>query len=1055
MMRRLALVLYFTALTFTSITDASANAGKSAPSRLEVHNPNITYSLNHYAYMSVEEGVPWSVSDAFEQSHQFEPLAHPNYNYGFHEQGIWFHIPIVNHSNVQHWALDIGYAQLDHVAFYLLRNGRVITHSQQGKLRGNQATRYPSFHFELATDQPHELLIRINSSNHIILAPLSLQNRDRFYRTVSLEQAVWGIFYGGLLMLLLYNLILFIATKDLNLLVYLAVLITAMSFELLWSGYSQFFFENALIQWLSRHVETGFILSTLCAGVFTRLFLETGNRISRINRLIGISFILQILISVLTTSKALPISTEHLVIYVTCFASIYLYFYASLASYLKHYSPAKFLTLAWGIIVCASFVAIIAKINLIPPNYFTDYCLQGGAFFAAALFSIALVDKRRVQLESEVANATEDLVNNLELFEEQNVRLDIARKDAVKASHVKSQFLANISHEIRTPLNAILGFSKELLTLALPSEKREHIQIINTSASNLLAIVNDVLDFSKIEAGKLRINQESFSPNDLLEEVVFLYAQIAREKGLTFAYQRAPLPEKLIGDPMRIKQVLTNLISNAIKFTQQGHILLVVKRIKTKNRKITLSFSVEDTGIGIQNRDKQKLFRAFSQLDEALNRSYHGTGLGLVISQQLVKLMRGRIYCDSTYGIGSQFRVLLRCAIDSEIDDITPNSPWQNQSLVLFDSNPITRRANAMLFSQLGAQITSVESPDFLLSLRASYDALIVDSTTLDRSKRSTLLRICQTFQAQDKILLHDSNQAREVKPDRQKVFNRFIEAPLALARLNACQSDTQVDDANIWQHRLASLPAINVLAVDDMELNLKLLKTWLADSPINLVLSNSGKDALNLCQYLDFDLILMDVQMPDMDGVETTKRIRKTNVNQGTPVIAVTAHAFQEEKQRLLQSGIDDYLAKPLDLAALIDTIKRWSVGVGEDQQPIKCDLNDIDWQQAVDKANGNQALANDLFNEFVQQLDHAHRCIAEHAEVEEWDEVAHHVHRLHGVSCYTGVPKLQYLLAECEKNLKMGDVALASRYLPTIKDTVDKIKKSEFLKLAGSEPN
>ena len=1039
MMRQFALTLCCIAFTLT--TNALERSHTPALSHFELHDANLTYAVNQYARMSTEKTESWSVEEAFERFDQFEQLAHQNYNYGFHEQGVWFHIPIINHSSVRHWTLDIGYTQLDHVAFYLLHKGKVIAQGQQGKLHGDQVARYPSFHFELTTAQPHDVLIRIDSPNHIILAPFELQSSDHFYRAISLEQAVWGIFYGGLLMLLLYNLILFMTTRDITLLVFLAVLITALSFELLWSGYSQFFFENTFVQWLSRHVETGFILSTLCAGVFTQLFLETGNRISRINRLIGASFIVQIVVSGLTSSKALSVSNEHVTIYAVCFASMCLYFYASLVSYLKHYSPAKFLTLAWGIMVCASFFAIIAKITLIPPSFFTDYCLQGGVFITTALFSVALVEKRRVQLESEVANATEDLVNNLELFEEQNARLDIARKDAIKASHVKSQFLANISHEIRTPLNAILGFSRELLALALPPEKGEHIQIINTSASNLLAIVNDVLDFSKIEAGKLRIIPESFSPNDLLEEVVILYTRMANEKGLTFAYQRTPLPEKLIGDPVRIKQVLTNLISNAIKFTQRGHVLLIVKSTKTKNRKINLHFSVEDTGIGIQNKDKQKLFHSFSQLDEALNRSYHGTGLGLVISQQLVKLMRGRIYYDSIYGIGSQFHMLLRCAINSETDDITSNSPWQKKSLVIYDSNPITRQANAMLFNQLGAHITCVESPDFLLSLQASYDALIVDSTTLDRSQRPTLLRICQTFQAKDKILLHDGKQARDAKPERQKVFNRFIETPLALARLNASQSDTQIDDANIWQHRLASLPAINVLAVDDMELNLKLLKTWLADSPINLVLSNSGKNALNLCQYLDFDLILMDVQMPDMDGVETTKRIRKTKINQGTPIIAVTAHAFREEKERLLNSGLDDYLAKPLDLAALINTIKRWSVGAGEDQQPIKCDLNDIDWQQAVDKANGNKALANDLFYEFIQQLDNAYRCIAEHAEVEEWHKVEHYVHRLHGVSCYTGVPKLQYLLAECEKNLKMGEFALASRYIPTIKDTVDEL--------------
>jgi len=1043
MMRQLTLVLYLIALVFTSTTNASTGTVAPTTPYVELHDPNHTYSLNQHARMSVEQGVAWSVKDAIDNFHQFEQLNQHNYNYGAHEQSIWFHIPVINHSEINRWTLDIAFAQLDHVEFYLVQNGNVLAHSQQGKLQGNQVARYPSFHINMDQAEPSDLYIRINSPYQIILAPFALQSSNNFHRAIHLDQALWGVFYGGLLMLLLYNLVLFIVTKDMSLLVYLGIVLTAIGFELIWSGHSQFFFENGLTKWAARHADTGFILSTLFVGIFTQMFLDASKRIADINRLIKVSFGVQLAIGILSTANLLPVAIEHPAVYLTCFASMCLYFYAGLHSYRNHYQPGKFFVLAWGLMVCASFIAIIAKLNLIPSNNFTGYCLQGGAFIAAALFSVALVDKRRAYLESEVASATEDLVNNLELIEEQNVRLDIARKDAIKASHIKSQFLANISHEIRTPLNAILGFSKELLSLALPAERQEYIQIINTSSSNLLAIVNDVLDFSKIEAGKLRINLESFSPNDLLEEVVFLHARIASEKGLTFAYQRAPLPEKLIGDPVRIKQVLTNLIGNAIKFTQEGHVHLIVQSKPASNNKLALQFSIEDTGIGIDNKDKQKLFRAFSQLNEALNRSYHGTGLGLVISQQLVKLMRGNIRYDSTYGIGSQFHVAIQCKINSNTLDITPDSPWQNKSLVIYDCNPITRRANAMLFSQLGAEVTSVETPQFLLTLQSSYDILMVDSVTLDKCKHPSLLRICQTFDAQDKILLHDNNQALDRKPERQKVFNRFIEKPLALSRLNSRLSDTKVEDANIWQHRLASLPAINVLAVDDMDLNLKLLKTWLSDSPINLVLSNSGKDALNLCEHLDFDLILMDVQMPDMDGVETTRRIRKTKVNQGTPIIAVTAHAFREEKERLLNSGMDDYLAKPLDLAALIDTIKRWSVGAGENLLPIKCDLKDFDWQQAVDKANGNEELANDLFFEFVQQLNNAYSCIEEHAEVEEWEEVQHHVHRLHGASCYTGVPKLQYLLAECEKNLKMSDTSQASRYIPTIKETIDELLK------------
>ena len=232
-------------------------------------------------------------------------------------------------------------------------------------------------------------------------------------------------------------------------------------------------------------------------------------------------------------------------------------------------------------------------------------------------------------------------------MEEQNVRLDIARKNAIEASNVKSQFLANMSHEIRTPLNAILGFSRELHSDSLPPEKQEQISIIHAAADNLLSIVNDVLDFSKIEAGKLEINNHPFSPNEMLEDMVSVMAKSAHLKKLEFVYDLEPLPEKLIGDSYRIKQVLNNLLGNALKFTDHGFVSLTASGKEQEHGMYEMVLQIEDSGIGISRDDQRKLFAAFSQVDDAMNRSYQGTGLGLVICQELVKLMRGELTLQS------------------------------------------------------------------------------------------------------------------------------------------------------------------------------------------------------------------------------------------------------------------------------------------------------------------------------------------------------------------------------------------------------------------------
>lgn len=1036
-------------LAFFGATEAMGQESKKNPetksSVVQLLDLSTSYRLNNDVLILEEPNGSWQIEDAIQRKDQFTKPLSDNPNYGFGKHGLWFYTKIANRTDTDFWMLDISFAQNDYVDFYLVQNGEVTRQEKQGKLTNTQSNRYPAFKINIEPDQQAEIFIRVHTPTQNRVVPIDIQSSTYFYFLMTIDQTLWGIYYGGLLMLLLYTLVLYVTNKEISLLTYVFYLSTAIFFELVWGGHLNLFLHSPFTQWIGQHSDLAFILTGLSAGAFTLTFLDATQSAPRITRVVKVFIAIEIILAAASLTGLLPSDLQNYLVYLVSIGAISSYLYAGFESYLNSYKPARYFAFAWTVLLMGAMVGLLGLIGVLPSNFLTTYCFQIGVFFESAFFALALLEKSRHQLEMEVQAATEDLMNNLELIEEQNVRLDIARKDALKASRIKSQFLANMSHEIRTPLNAILGFSKELSSLALPSDKQEYIQIINTSATNLLAIVNDVLDFSKIEAGKLQISRESFSPNELLEEIVFLYAKTARKKGLTFTYQRVPLPERLIGDPVRIKQVLTNLISNAIKFTQEGHIALSVKSKKLKNGKLQLEFEVEDSGIGIEPKDKAKLFRAFSQLDETLNRSYQGTGLGLVISQQLVQLMRGSIRFNSLYGIGSQFQIKITCGIDSDKMDMTKETQWNNKRLAILDANYLTRRTKAKLFCNLGAKVTSIESTDFLNSLEEHFDCLIVDINSFNFDNLDALLKLCKTFRTDDRILMHDNNRSIEREADLRKVFDRFVEKPIPLSRIKTLFENKEQEDVNLWQHRLASLPAINVLAVDDMELNLKLLKTWLADSPINLVLCTSGREALNLCEHMDFDLILMDVQMPDMDGVETSKQIRKTRVNQGTPIIAVTAHAFREEKERLLNSGMDDYLAKPLDLGSLINTIKRWSIGAGEEPTPIHSDLADFDWQQAVDKANGSESIANDMFYDFLEQLPSAFAAIQKAAEDNDWKTMQAEVHRLHGASCYTGVPKLQYLCCECEKLLKEDKPESANMCLPAIQETVETLLKNK----------
>ena len=651
-----------------------------------------------------------------------------------------------------------------------------------------------------------------------------------------------------------------------------------------------------------------------------------------------------------------------------------------------------------------------------------------------------MLDKQRRQLQADIEQATNDLRNNIEYIEEQNVRLDIARKDALKASSVKSQFLANMSHEIRTPLNAIVGFSRELSLSKLPDTQSEQVKIINTAADTLLNIVNDVLDFSKIEAGKLHLSNQPYSITQLLEEVVTLMAKSAHNKRLDFIFTMTPLPEKIIGDLYRLKQVLNNLLSNALKFTSHGHISLAAGAKALPHGIVELTLEVRDTGIGISRDDQQKLFSAFSQVDDSLNRQYQGTGLGLVISREIVRLMGGTMDLVSQRNLGSLFRVTLRCNVLSYKQSLMPTSGWIGKRVVIFDPHPENRQATAYMLSKLGAKITSVETAIFLHTLDQQFDYLLCSLPISKLSKRLHYISVASKVPAKHRILLYAGQSPSLFDESLSKEFEQLLRLPLTPAKLNNIIAPKTLAPVLTERPNIPELPSVRVLAVDDMEMNLKLIRTWLQNSAVQLSVCMNGQDAVSLCHQREFDLILMDIQMPGMDGITATHRIRQTALNMGTPIVAVTAHVFKEEKDRLLSSGLDDYLPKPVNFDDLCHVIKRWcSLSPAPELQTVDIDL-------AIQRSNHNVSLAKELFQDFKTHLPTAMASIQAAWTERDWPQLAHEVHRLHGASAYTGVPKLQSLAFELETKLKRNEQEGIEVIMVQLTDEADALMRCTF---------
>lgn len=963
------------------------------------------------------------LTEVQERLEEFEWQAGGNPNYGFSDKGIWLHTSVSNVTENQDWVIDVAFTQLEKVNIYVVLGSTLIAQANHGKIRPSPDFRFPTVKMSLPYAQTVDLFIRFESKQSAIVAPVDIQPQSLHERANFYDNVIWGLFYGGLMMLALYNLILFFGSKDVSLLAYVGYIFSIVIWQFIWGGHLHLLMPASISIWIGSHTDLIYVMLGITSGLFTMSFLDVQKTAPKSSIYIKICFVFFALLGLLSILNILPAFWQGGLIYVASVLALLTYAYSGFESYNNQFPAARYFIFAWSILACVSFIGIVSLIGFIPSNAFTAYCFQVGVFIQAGLFSLALLDKSRNQLELEVEQATEDLRNNIELVEEQNVRLDIARKDAIAASNVKSQFLANMSHEIRTPLNAILGFSKELHSETLPPEKQEQVGIINAAADNLLNIVNDVLDFSKIEAGKLKINNHPFSPTEMLEDMVSVMAKSAHLKNLEFVYHIEPLPEKLIGDSYRIKQILNNLLGNALKFTDHGFVKLSASGKTRDHGLYELVLKIEDSGIGISRDDQRKLFAAFSQVDDALSRSYQGTGLGLVICQELVKLMRGELSLQSIPNSGSTFTVTIRANLLNTTLSLRPDGEWLDKKVIYFDPYPTSRYCGVKLLSYMGASVTGVESLAYLKELKQRYDYFFVSIPNNKENILPGVLEATRHIDAEVSVVLHSGVESLNKRSDLSQYFVHKLRLPLTLGKLNSLLKTPDASPTDKLQQRLKAMPKARVLAVDDMEINLRLLTTWLKNTHLQLTLAFSGEDAVEQCKEHEFDLILMDVQMPHMDGLEATKLIRQTDLNLGTPIIAVTAHAFKEEQDRLLATGMDDYLPKPINLSDLIDLINRWC----QIADPIEVEQPSFDWSLALKRANQNEAAAKDILQQFMQELPSLVESIEIANQTENYAEMQAKVHQLHGACCYTGVPAMLALCSDMEGALKRQQVELA----------------------------
>jgi signal transduction histidine kinase/CheY-like chemotaxis protein len=673
--------------------------------------------------------------------------------------------------------------------------------------------------------------------------------------------------------------------------------------------------------------------------------------------------------------------------------------------------------------------------------------------------SFAEREKSNEALHNRVKELDEARLAMLNMMED----LDEARNQAEDATKTKSEFLANMSHEIRTPMNAVIGMAHLALKTDLSPKQYDYLKKIDISAKALLGIINDILDFSKIEAGKMDMESVDFQLEDTLDNISTLVGIKTQEKGLELLFKTDPsVPTALVGDPLRLGQILINLSNNSVKFTDTGEIVVSTELIKKDDAKVTLKFSVRDTGIGMTTEQAAKLFQPFAQADSSTTRKYGGTGLGLTISKRLAEMMGGEIWVESEQGQGSTFSFTANFGLgkDKAKKRFRPSQDLRGMKVLVVDDNATSRDIFKEMLESFSFEVSVAASgAEGIAELESAgkdkpFELVIMDwkMPGMDGIEASQQIKDHKNLNKIPTIIMVTAYGREEVMQQAEQVgLEGFLLKPVNPSMLfdsiMEAFGEALPETSRIAQRHeqeaeaLKHIQGARVLLVEDNEINQQVAREILEGAGLKITLANDGQEAVNAVKENEYDAVLMDIQMPVMDGYTATRAIRKDERFKELPIIAMTAHAMAGDEDKSLGAGMNGHVTKPIDPDQLFSTLQKWikpskkRVQVKQMEVPFERTESDktmpeedalpeslpgFDLRDGLKRLQGNTKLYRKLLLNFTINYCEVAKDIRIALDAEDFDGAHSLVHNIKGLAGNLSATELQTAAANLEKLVK-----------------------------------